>query len=40
MTNSFTGYAIRDISQKSSNLFGIGLFFIGIIGLYFWMQKN
>lgn len=40
MTNSFTGYVIRDISQKSSNLFGIGLFFIGIIGLYFWMQKN
>lgn len=40
MTNSFTGYVIRDISQKSSNLFGVVLFFIGIIGLYFWMQKN
>jgi len=40
MFNGFTGYSIIDINQKSSNFFGVGLFFIGIIGLYFWMRKN
>ncbi len=39
MTNSFTGYAIVEINQQSSSLFGVVLFLIGIVGLYFWTSR-
>jgi hypothetical protein len=38
--NIFTGYAIADISQKSSNLFGIGLFILGVAGTYFVLRRK
>jgi len=40
MTNNFTGYAIAEIDQQSSSLFSVVLFFIGIVGLYFFINKK
>lgn len=38
--NSFTGYTIAEINQQSSSLFGVVLFLIGIVGLYFWTSRR
>jgi len=35
LLNGFTGSAIMEISQRNSGLFGAGLFFLGLAGLYF-----
>lgn len=40
MTHGFTGYAIAEINQQGPNLFGVILFLIGIVGLYFWTSRR
>lgn len=40
LSTSITGYAIADLSAKSSSWIGAGLFVIGLITGFFWLRKK
>ena len=40
LSSNITGNAVANLTTKTSSILGAGLFFVGIIGSYFWFKKK